>query len=142
MRSFAWWTSCVFALLALIVAVTGADLFGADSPAPPTQPLLGKIVSRTLLHAPDGTPDTRTTFGIGEPVEFTLVPSIDKSGRPVVPRLEDDALGILTWVMDGEGEDCSLWNITGEVTVVSMWGSVSVGVEAHAGPVKPVVPGK
>ena len=135
-------TSCLFALLALVLAGSGGNPFAADTQAPLTEPELGTIVSRTLLHAPDGTPDTRTTVGIGKPVECRLVPSVDKSGRTIIPRLQDDTLGLIAWrVLGKDGPYTPLWNITGDVTVITA-GGASVAVETHATPAKAVVPGK
>jgi hypothetical protein len=58
---------------------------GQGKPAPPTPPT---ITHRTVLHAPGGTADTRTTVGVGESIVFDSTAAGDwsadlvKSGKP------------------------------------------------------------
>lgn len=54
-----------FWLLLVFFAQTTSD--GKDAPK-------WEIKTRTLAHAPDGSPDSRSTFGIGEWVELKIVP--------------------------------------------------------------------
>ena len=59
-----------------------------------------QIKSRTLAHAPDGSPDSRKDFGIGEWVEFKIVPA---------------STSVVEWFVEGDG---ALSNRFGNLTIL------------------------
>ncbi|MBN8417277.1 MAG: hypothetical protein J0L73_00020 [Verrucomicrobia bacterium] len=78
-----------------------------------------KIVTRTLEHAPDGSPDSRTNFGIGEWVEL---------------KVEPQTISNVEWIIGG---DCIVSNRFGNPSLLICGGgagSLSLSAKVHDEP--------